>query len=64
MRKVDDGEKKRKEEEKKKIMTFIVATTSLPVDRPNADRLERRTLVPKFPPKGFLSLKHCLLIHI
>ena len=27
-------------------MTFIVATTSLPVDRPNADRLERRTLVP------------------
>ena len=41
MRKVDDGEKK-----KKKIMTFIVATTSLPVDRPNAERLERRTLVP------------------
>ena len=29
-------------------MMFIVATTSLPVDRPNADRLERRTLVPKF----------------
>ena len=27
-------------------MTFIVATTSLPVDRPNANRLERRTLVP------------------
>ena len=27
-------------------MPFIVATTSLPVDRPNADRLERRTLVP------------------
>ena len=47
MRKVDDGEKKRKEK-KKKIMTFIVATTSLPVDRPNADRLERRTLVPKY----------------
>ena len=49
MRKVDDGEKKEKKEEKKrkKIMTFIVATTSLPVDRPNADRLERRTLVPK-----------------
>ena len=51
MRKVDDGEKKEKKEKeerkKKKIMTFIVATTSLPVDRPNADRLERRTLVPK-----------------
>ena len=56
MRKVDDGEKKEKKEKKrkkrkekkrkKKIMTFIVATTSLPVDRPNADRLERRTLVP------------------
>ena len=45
MRKVDDGEKKRKEK-KKKIMTFIVATTSLPVDRPNADLLECRTLVP------------------
>ena len=29
-----------------KIMTFIGATTSLLVDRPNADRLERRTLVP------------------
>ena len=28
-------------------MAFIVASTSLPVDRPNADRLERRTLVPK-----------------
>ena len=27
-------------------MMFIVATTSLPVDRLNADRLERRTLVP------------------
>ena len=27
-------------------MTFIVATTSLPVNRLNADRLERRTLVP------------------
>ena len=52
MRKVDDGEKKRKKrkkkKEKKKIMTFIVATTSFPVDRPNADRLERRTLVPIF----------------
>ena len=48
MRKVDDGEKKEKKEKKKrkKIMTFIVATTSLPVNRPNADRLERRTLVP------------------
>ena len=49
MRKVDDGEKKEKRKKKrkeKKIMTFIVATTSLPVDRPNADRLERRTLVP------------------
>ena len=46
MRKVDDGEKKKEKKEKKKIMTFIVATTSLPVDRPNADRLERRTLVP------------------
>ena len=33
-------------QKRKKIMTFIVATTSLPVDRPNADRLERRTLVP------------------
>ena len=52
MRKVDDGEKKKEEKKKekkrkKKIMTFIVATTSLPVHRPNADRLERRTLVPK-----------------
>ena len=53
MRKVDDGEKRKKKRKKKKkkrkekkIMTFIVATTSLPVDRPNADRLERRTLVP------------------
>ena len=47
MRKVDDGEKKKKRKEKKKRMTFLVATTSLPaVDRPNADRLERRTLVP------------------
>ena len=43
MRKIDDGEKKRKKkkrkkEKKKKIMTFIGATTSLPVNRPNADR--------------------------
>ena len=27
-------------------MLFLVATTSLRVDCPNADRLERRTLVP------------------
>ena len=47
MRKVDDGEEKKEKRKEKKIMTFIVATTSLPVDRPNADRLERRTLVPK-----------------
>ena len=63
MRKVDDGEKKRKEEEKKKIMTFIVATTSLPVDRPNADRLERRTLVPKVKMKMWSTpdFRFCLL---
>ena len=30
------------------MMTFIVATNgALPVDRPNTDRLECRTLVPK-----------------
>ena len=47
MRKVDDGEeKKEKKKERKKRMAFLVATTSLPVDRPNADRLEHRTLVP------------------
>ena len=28
-------------------MLFLVATKSLPVGRPNADRLEPRTLVPK-----------------
>jgi len=50
MRKVDDGEEKKRKEKKrkeKKIITFIVPLTSLPVDRPNANRLERRTLVPK-----------------
>ena len=48
MRKVDDGEKKKKRKikKRKKIMMFIVATTSLPVDHPNANRLERRMLVP------------------
>ena len=45
MRNIDDGGKKKKKEKKEKrkkeekIMTFLVATTSLPaVDRPNADR--------------------------
>ena len=43
MRKSRDGEKKNG----KKIMTFIGPLTLLPVDRLNADQLERRTLVPK-----------------
>ena len=58
MRIVDDGEKKRKkrkEKKRKKIMTFIVATTSLPVDRLNADRLERRTLVQKKKERIFMA---------
>ena len=48
MRKVDDGEKKRKKKKKKKRKK-----KSLPVDRPNADRMERRTLVPKVGPQKF-----------
>ena len=35
---------KKKKKDKDKIILFIVATN--PVSRPNADRLERRTLVP------------------
>ena len=46
----DGGEKWKKNEMKKKIMAEIVATTLLSVDRPNADRLERRTLMPKDTP--------------
>ena len=46
MGKFNDKKGKKKEKKRKKKMTFIVATTSLPVNRPNADRLERRTLVP------------------
>ena len=53
MRKGRDGGKREKRGgkngKKKKRRMKIVATTSLPaVDRPNADRLERRTLVPMF----------------
>ena len=41
MRQVCDGEEEKKKNDKKRG-TF----KSLPVDRPNTDRLERRTLVP------------------
>ena len=44
MEKTKTGGKKR---EKKKIKTFLVATNVVTSDRPNADRLERRPLVPK-----------------
>ena len=44
MRKVDDGKKEKKS--KKKIMSFLVATNVVASRPPNADRLERRTLVP------------------
>ena len=55
MRKGRDGGKngkkkreKKKREKKEKRRMKIVATTSLhAVNRPNVDRLERRTLVPK-----------------
>ena len=49
MRKVDDGKKKRKKKKKRKECCFQWPLTSLPVGRPNADRLERCVLVPISP---------------
>ena len=46
MRKVDDGEEKRKEKRKEKNGDNSGPLTSLPVDRMNDDRLQRRPLVP------------------
>ena len=46
MRKVDDGEKKKKRKKIKECCLWWPLTL-LPVGPPNADRLERRTLVPK-----------------
>ena len=46
MRKVDNEKDKREKKREKKIMSFQWPLTSLPVGRPNADQLERRTLVP------------------
>ena len=44
MRKVEDGKKEKKKE---KIMLFLMATNVVASRPPNADRLERHTLVPK-----------------
>ena len=41
MRKVDDGEERKKR--KQNNVVYSGHLTSLPVDRPNVDRLERRT---------------------
>ena len=43
MRKVDGRKRK---ERKEKIMSFLVATNVVASRPPNADQLERRTLVP------------------
>ena len=45
MRKVDNGEKRKK---RKTNVVYKWPLTSLPVNDPNIDRLERRTLVPKY----------------
>ena len=52
MRKVDDGDKRKgkRKKKKKKENNYVYSghlLMSLPVDRANADRLERRTLMPK-----------------
>ena len=47
MRKKKRVNKKKEKNGKWEIMLFIVAITSMPVNHPNADRLERRPLVPK-----------------
>ena len=51
MRKVDGGEEK-KEKEKNVVYSQQWPLMSLPVGRPNADCLERRTLMPKFREEG------------